>query len=306
MNNSEEKKFSNEIALVTGGTQGLGKSIAKMFVQRGIKSIIISGRNENNAKYVIKELESLGAKAFFIKAELSDLQQCSNLIQEIDKKFGKIDILVNSAASTERGTILSTSPELFNKMINTNVRAPFSGTIGLRSISKGTYVTPTTVVAKLVNTDKLKITFSVPEKYASQIQVGTKMSFTTSDSKENHNATIYAIDPEVDIATRTLRVRAITDNQNHKLYPGAYTNVNLPLETAEDAILVPTESLIPVQNGKRIYIVENGKAKEIDVEIGSRTGSSVRVISGLRPGDTIITYGVMALQNGMPIKVNLE
>ncbi|MDP7196734.1 MAG: SDR family NAD(P)-dependent oxidoreductase, partial [SAR202 cluster bacterium] len=119
MNNSEEKKFTNEIALVTGGTQGLGKSIAKMFVQRGVKSIVISGRNENNAKNVIKELELLGAKAFFIKAELSDLQQCSNLIQEIDKKFGKIDILINSAASTERGTILSTSPELFNKIINT-------------------------------------------------------------------------------------------------------------------------------------------------------------------------------------------
>ena len=192
------------------------------------------------------------------------------------------------------------------QLSKTNVRAPFSGTIGLRSISKGTYVTPTTVVAKLVNTDNLKITFSVPEKYASQIQVGTEMTFTTSDSKENHKATIYAIDPEVDIATRTLRVRAITDNKDHRLYPGAYTNVNLPLETAEDAILVPTESLIPVQNGKRIYIVENGKAKEIDVEIGSRTGSSVRVISGLKPGDTIITYGVMALQNGMPIRVNLE
>ena len=125
MNNFEEKKFSNEIALVTGGTQGLGKSIAKLFVQKGIKSIIISGRNENNAKNVINELEALGANAIFIKAELSDLQQCSNLIEEIDKKFGKIDILVNSAASTERGTILSTSPELFNKMINTNVRAPF-------------------------------------------------------------------------------------------------------------------------------------------------------------------------------------
>ena len=125
MSNSEVKKFSNEIALVTGGIQGLGKSIAKLFVQKGIKSIIISGRNENNAKNVINELEALGANAIFIKAELSDLQQCSNIIQEIDKKFGKIDILVNSAASTERGTILSTSPELFNKMINTNVRAPF-------------------------------------------------------------------------------------------------------------------------------------------------------------------------------------
>ena len=125
MSNSEEKKFSNEIVLVTGGTQGLGKSIAKLFVQKGIRSIIISGRNENNAKNVINELETLGANAIFIKAELSDLQQCSNLIQEIDKKYGKIDILVNSAASTERGTILSTSPELFNQMININVRAPF-------------------------------------------------------------------------------------------------------------------------------------------------------------------------------------
>ena len=247
-----------------------------------------------------------------LQAQLSKALTAKKLASENERR-AKL-LLEKQAISQEEYDIASADYQSANaeselisaQLSKTNVRAPFSGTIGLRSISKGTYVTPTTVVAKLVNTDKLKITFSVPEKYASQIQVGTKMTFTTSDSKENHNATIYAIDPEVDIATRTLRVRAITDNQNHKLYPGAYTNVNLPLETAEDAILVPTESLIPVQNGKRIYIVENGKAKEIDVEIGSRTGSSVRVISGLRPGDTIITYWVMALQNGMPIKVNLE
>ena len=125
MNDYTEKKFSNEIALITGSTQGLGRSIAKLFVQNGIKSIIISGRNANNAKNVIKELEQLGAKAFFIKTELTDLKECNYLIEEIDNKFGKIDILVNSAALTERGTILSTSSELFDKMINTNVRAPF-------------------------------------------------------------------------------------------------------------------------------------------------------------------------------------
>lgn len=125
MSNSEKKKFSNEIVLVTGGTQGLGRSIAKLFVQEGTRTIIITGRNENNANKVIKELEFLGAKAFFIKAELSDLKQCSNLIEEIDKKFGKINVLINSAALTDRGTILSTTPELFNKMININVRAPF-------------------------------------------------------------------------------------------------------------------------------------------------------------------------------------
>lgn len=247
-----------------------------------------------------------------LQAQLSKAVTAKKLASENERR-AKL-LLEKQAISQEEYDIASADYQSANaeselisaQLSKTNVRAPFSGTIGLRSISKGTYVTPTTVVAKLVNTDKLKITFSVPEKYASQIQVGTEMTFTTSDSKQEHTATIYAIDPEVDIATRTLRVRAITDNKNHTLYPGAYTNVNLPLETAEDAILVPTESLIPVQNGKRIYIVENGKAKEIDVEIGSRTGSSVRVISGLKPGDTIITYGVMALQNGMPIKVNLE
>lgn len=247
-----------------------------------------------------------------LQAQLSKALTAKKLASENERR-AKL-LLEKQAISQEEYDIASADYQSANaeselisaQLSKTNVRAPFSGTIGLRSISKGTYVTPTTVVAKLVNTDKLKITFSVPEKYASQIQVGTEMTFTTSDSKENHKATIYAIDPEVDIATRTLRVRAITDNKDHSLYPGAYTNVNLPLETAEDAILVPTESLIPVQNGKRIYIVENGKAKEIDVEIGSRTGSSVRVISGLKTGDTIITYGVMALQNGMPIRVNLE
>ncbi|NVN17672.1 efflux RND transporter periplasmic adaptor subunit [Muricauda sp. HICW] len=247
-----------------------------------------------------------------LQAQLSKAVTAKKLASENERR-AKL-LLEKQAISQEEYDIASADYQSANaeselisaQLSKTNVRAPFSGTIGLRSISKGTYVTPTTVVAKLVNTDNLKITFSVPEKYASQIQVGTEMTFTTSDSKENHKATIYAIDPEVDIATRTLRVRAITDNKDHRLYPGAYTNVNLPLETAEDAILVPTESLIPVQNGKRIYIVENGKAKEIDVEIGSRTGSSVRVISGLQPGDTIITYGVMALQNGMPIKVTLE
>ncbi|MBW8199877.1 efflux RND transporter periplasmic adaptor subunit [Flagellimonas abyssi] len=247
-----------------------------------------------------------------LQAQLSKALTAKKLASENERR-AKL-LLEKQAISQEEYDIASADYQSANaeselisaQLSKTNVRAPFSGTIGLRSISKGTYVTPTTVVAKLVNTDNLKITFSVPEKYASQIQVGTEMTFTTSDSKENHKATIYAIDPEVDIATRTLRVRAITDNKDHRLYPGAYTNVNLPLETAEDAILVPTESLIPVQNGKRIYIVENGKAKEIDVEIGSRTGSSVRVISGLKPGDTIITYGVMALQNGMPIRVNLE
>ena len=167
-------------------------------------------------------------------------------------------------------------------------------------------MTSVTPIAKLVNTSKIKITFSIPEKYTSQVSIGSELTFTTSDSKQEHEAKVYAIEPEVEIATRTLKMRAIAENKDGKLYPGTYANVILPLESIDNALMVPSESLIPVQNGKRIFISEGGKAKEIDVEIGARTGNEVRVISGLKVGDTILTYGVMALKNGTPVTIDFE
>ncbi|HEY9168079.1 MAG TPA: efflux RND transporter periplasmic adaptor subunit [Lutibacter sp.] len=191
------------------------------------------------------------------------------------------------------------------QLAKATVRAPFSGTIGLRYISQGSYVTPSTPIASLVNTDQLKITFSIPEKYSSQIKLEDKIIFTTSNSKEEQTATIYAIEPEVDIATRTLKMRAIANNQDGKLIPGTFANVLLALEMVNDALLVPTESLIPIQNGKKIFVAKGGLAKEIIVETGARTANEVIVLSGLKAGDTILTSGVMMLKNGSPVKVNL-
>ena len=142
------------------------------------------------------------------------------------------------------------------QLAKATVRAPFSGTIGLRYISKGSYVTPSTPIASLVNTDQLKITFSIPEKYSSQIRLEDKITFTTANSKEEQTATIYAIEPEVDITTRTLKMRALANNTEGKLIPGTFANVLLPLEIVNDALLVPTESLIPIQIGKKIFVTE--------------------------------------------------
>ena len=186
------------------------------------------------------------------------------------------------------------------------VRAPFSGTIGLRSISVGTYVTPATLIAKLISTSELKITFSVPEKYASKVKVGNTVTFTTSGSKEIYTAKIYATEPEVDVATRTLKMRAIAENPEGKLYPGTFANVNLPLEVVNDALMVPAGALIPIQNGKMIFVSNGSTAKEVVVEIGARGDSTVRVISGLKVGDTILTSGVMALKNGSPVSIKLN
>ncbi len=247
-----------------------------------------------------------------LRAQLSKVKTAQQLASE-NQRRAKL-LLDKQAISQEEFDISNADFEsakaesqlIAAQLSKTTVRAPFSGTIGLRSISKGTYVTPTTPIAKLVNTSQLKITFSIPEKYASQMKVGNKLTFTTSDSKDEYEATIYAIEPQVDIATRTLKMRAIADNKEGKLYPGTFANVSLPLETVDDALLVPTESLIPIQNGKVIFVSQGGKAKQIEVETGTRTDSMVRILSGIKAGDTILTSGVMSLKDGTSVKVNLS
>lgn len=247
-----------------------------------------------------------------LRAQLGQATTKENLASENERR-AKL-LLTKEAISKEEFDIAKADLKLAQaqtqlikaQIAKTNVRAPFSGKIGLRSISTGTYITPNILVAKLVNIEKLKITFSIPEKYVSQLKPNTNLSFTVSGSNEKHNAKVYAIEPEVAIATRTLQIRAITENKSGKLFPGTYANVELPLNTIKDAIVVPSEAIVPIQNGKKVFISVDGKAKEILVETTTRTDASVLVLSGLNAGDTLITSGVMSLKNEAPVKVKIK
>lgn len=188
----------------------------------------------------------------------------------------------------------------------TSVRAPFSGKIGLRSISPGTYITPSLLIAKLVNIGQIKITFSIPEKYATQVKKNTIISFTVSGSNQSYKAQVYAIEPEVEIATRTLKVRALANNSDGKLFPGTYANVELPLDIIKDAVVIPTEAIIPIQNGKKVFIANGGQAKEVMVSTTTRTDDSILVLTGLKAGDTVLTSGVMSLKDEAPIVVKIK
>lgn len=192
------------------------------------------------------------------------------------------------------------------QIAKTSVRAPFSGKIGLRSISPGTYISPSLLVAKLVNTNKLKVTFSIPEKYASQVKMNSTLTFKVAGSAQEYTAKVYAIEPEVEIATRTLKVRALAENKNGKLFPGTFADVELPLDIIQDAIVIPTEAIIPIQDGKKVFISNNGMAKEVKVETATRTDASILVLSGLKAGDTVLTSGVMALKEETPVKVTVK
>ncbi|MFP9098263.1 efflux RND transporter periplasmic adaptor subunit [Flavobacterium sp. RHBU_24] len=196
--------------------------------------------------------------------------------------------------------------QLINAQIaKTSIRAPFSGTIGLRNISPGTYVTPQTLITTLVNSSKVKITFSVPEKYASQMKRDTKLEFTVAGDTKKYTATVYALESAVEVATRTLRVRALADNADGRLLPGTFADVLLPLDKTANAFMVPTEAIVPVQGGKKVFVSKNGKATEVSVVTTTRTDTDIVVLEGLKPGDTVITTGVLTLKPDAPVKVTV-
>lgn len=192
------------------------------------------------------------------------------------------------------------------QLSKTSVTAPFSGRIGLRSISTGEYITPATAVARLVNLNPVKVSFSIPEKYAGSVKVNTELTFNISGSAKVYSGRVYAIEPGIEASTRTLQFRARSANPNGELLPGTFAKINLPLSTVTDAILIPTEAIIPIQNGKKVFVTDSGKAKEVVVETSTRTDKDVLIISGLTAGDTVLTTGIMALKSGTPVKVSVR
>ncbi len=247
-----------------------------------------------------------------LKAQLAQSKTRENLASENERR-AKL-LLQKEAISQEEydvaradfRTTQAQSQLIQAQIEKTAVRAPFSGTIGLRSISPGTYITPTLLVAKLVNIGLLKITFSIPEKYASQVKKNATISFKVSGSEQSYSAQVYAIEPEIEIATRTLQVRALANNKEGKLFPGTFADVELPLDIIKDAVVIPTEAIIPVQNGKKVFIANKGMAKEVLVETATRTDASILVLSGLKAGDTVLTSGVMSLKEEAPIVVKIK
>lgn len=301
----QPRKFSNELTL--SGSIDANEQIDL----RSEVSGVVQGIYFQEGSVVNKGQQLIKVNDIELRAQLSQAKTMQNLASENERR-AKL-LLEKEAISQEEYEISSAefqsakaqSQLIQAQIARTSIVAPFSGRIGLRSISPGTYVTPTTLIAKLVNTSQVKITFSIPEKYVSLMKVNTEISFTTAGGKESFTAKIYAIEPSVELTTRTLQIRAIADNKDGKLIPGTFANISLPLENLDDAILIPTEAIIPIQNGKKVFVVEKGKAKEVIIETGNRNEKEILVTSGLKIGDTLITSGIMAVRQGAEVKVNL-
>ncbi|MCB0488886.1 MAG: efflux RND transporter periplasmic adaptor subunit [Cyclobacteriaceae bacterium] len=185
----------------------------------------------------------------------------------------------------------------------TMIRAPFDGVIGLRYVSEGALISTSTAIANLYNVSPAKIEFAIPGRYSTQVKSGQKIKFTVESDTINYEGEVYALEPQIDANTRTLTIRALAENTKGMLLPGQFVKVELVLGTTNNAILVPTEAVVPELNGHKVFVAKNGKAMEVPVQTGIRNNTNLEIISGLHPQDTLITTGILQLRNGLDIQI---
>lgn len=185
----------------------------------------------------------------------------------------------------------------------TEIRAPFNGVVGLRNVSNGAFVSPTTSIAILQQIDPLKIDFTIPEKYQSSIKRDDQLRFSVDGFSATFQGKVYAIEPRVDEATRTIKIRALVQNPNARLFPGAFAKVDVGLKTIDNALMVPTQCIIPEARNKKLIVVKNGKAEFRKVETGIRNESFIQITSGVEAGDTVVATAIMYVKPDMALKV---
>ncbi len=207
------------------------------------------------------------------------------------------DAVVNQVGSL-RADIAYTNA-LIEKTV---IRAPFSGTLGLRQVSPGAFVTANTIIATLQQTSRIKIDFTVPEQYSNIIKTGNTVTVEIDKTRgAESKATIIAIEPQVNQQTRNLIVRALL--QEGSSNPGAFVKVYIPSNNNKNAILIPTNAIIPGDQSDQVILVKKGKAKMTDVQTGNRQASTAEITKGIQQGDTVVVTGVLFARPNAPLKV---
>ncbi|MEX1063596.1 MAG: efflux RND transporter periplasmic adaptor subunit [Balneolaceae bacterium] len=185
----------------------------------------------------------------------------------------------------------------------TEIRAPFDGVVGLKYVSTGSFISSDTQIATLNDINPVKIDFSVPERYSTSVEPGDRLQFDVQGRDSTFTGEVYAVEPRIDRQTRTLQIRAVSDNSDQLLIPGAFASIELILDSVDNALMLPTIAVIPDMNRQKVFLYRNGEVEEVSVTTGLRTESSVRITDGVAPGDTVLTTGLLQVRPGMPVEL---
>ena len=190
------------------------------------------------------------------------------------------------------------------QLAKTTITAPFTGVVGLKNISEGSFVNSSTPIASLVQVKPLYVEFSVPEKYIELFRKGLAIKFSNDNNAvtKTFTASIYAIEPRIDETTKTIKARAMY-NGKQDFYPGSFVKVFVNMDETKNSLMVPTQAVIPTLKGQKVILNKSGIAVETMVSIGVRTDEKIQILEGLNTGDTIITTGLLSIRKDSKLKL---
>ncbi len=253
---------------------------------------------------VLVKINDSDLQAQKLRAELQlKLAEDTELRQRKQLEIEAVSQEVYDAALTKLNTAKADLQLIQAQIEKASIIAPFDAIIGLRYVSEGSYISPDTKIAYLVDRDPVKIDFSIPERYADFVQVGDQITFKIQGSSDIFAGKIYALEPKVDPEIRSVRIRAQCPNPEGKVRPGSFAEVTVSLSRIEDAIMIPTETLIPEMEREKVFVAKGGKAVQIFVETGLRTSDKVQIVRGLAVNDTLLTTGLLQVRTGSPIQI---
>jgi membrane fusion protein, multidrug efflux system len=201
---------------------------------------------------------------------------------------------------------LKAEQDLLNAQISkTELIAPFSGIVGLRMVSEGSFVTNTTVITSLQQIDPIKIEFSIPEKYKQELKENMEIKFSVEGIDRVYSARIYALESKIDAETRSIRIRALASNPDRSLFPGSFVSIKLNLFPGKETIFITARAIVPVIDGEQVFIIKKGKVKSVKISTGIRTETEVEVLKGLQVNDTLIISGLLQVKEGMPVRAKI-
>jgi len=296
-----EEPFSNEVtttaSLMASEQVEIKASIAGQVlaiyfkegstVREGQAIVRLDDRAWKAALIGVKAQLANAQKDYQRKKELLSIEGISQ--EEVDKAFTSVESLKSEMNQLEVNIGLA------------NVTAPFSGKLGMRDFSKGAFLKQGDAITTLAATNELKVDFSLAQNLESSINVGDVVQIKVGN--DTLKAKVYAISPTINTNTRTLNVRAmLSQPSKNRVLPGTYAQVIMSSQKLSNALLVPTQSIVPSISEQTLYVSQNGKAKRITVTLGNRTADKVHVLTGINAGDTVLTTGLLQIKDGMDLE----
>ena len=278
--------------IVAGESTEIHPEVSGRIISLNIREGAYVGKGSVIAKLYDADLQAHRRK---LEVQLKMAQQTEDRYNQL-QKIGGISKQDYDVTALQVSNIRADLAIINTEISRTVIRAPFSGKLGLKETSIGAYVTPQSIITSIQKTDGLRVDFNVPEKYTGAIKKGQYVNFTVEGNDRTYTAVVMATESGIAETTRSLTIRALVKGEEGGLIPGGFAKVRLAFDPDSNALMIPTQAVIPQARGKKVYVYRGGKVDFIDVETGVRDSSNVQITSGLNKGDTIIITGLLGLK----------